>query len=352
MPTPHEPTRRKRRRPRLVDVSLATFLRALMVVALAWLWFRLWQWVLVFVLAAFLAVALDPLVQWLERRGLRRTFGALLTGLLLAAMIAGFIAAAGASIVEQTRTIGTEVMAFRDEMMRRVPPGLQQMASSSAPTSDSIRRFARAFAGGITGMVLALVLTVYLLSDGRRTCQWLIAFAPARHRPRVRATATEARQIVAAYIRGNLITSALCFVFTWIALTAMGVPAAFVLSLLAGVLDLVPVVGFIVSAAPAILLGLTVSPLVAIGVAAFYVLYNAVENYYIAPKVYGHELRLSDLAVIAAFLVGAELGGVLGAVVALPLAAMYPVVERLWLDRPGATDTADEHRRIAAKPEH
>ena len=73
----------------------------------------------------------------------------------------------------------------------------------------------------------------------------------------------------------------------------------------------------------------------ALAVAIFYAPHNVVENYYIQPKVYGRELRLSDLAVIAAFLVGAELGGVLGAVIALPLAAMYPAVERIWFDRPG-----------------
>ena len=104
----------------------------------------------------------------------------------------------------------------------------------------------------------------------------------------------------------------------------MQVPAALLLALLAGILDFVPVVGFFVSATPAILLGLTVSPMVALGVALFYAAYNLVENYYIQPKVYGHELQLSDLAVISAFLVGSTLGGVLGALVALPIAAVYP----------------------------
>ena len=77
-----------------------------------------------------------------------------------------------------------------------------------------------------------------------------------------------------------------------------------------------------------------------------------VENYYIQPKVYARELgELSDLAVIMALLVGGTLGGVLGALIALPVAAVYPSVERIWFDTPGDTDTADEHRRIQAQPE-
>jgi len=87
-------------------------------------------------------------------------------------------------------------------------------------------------------------------------------------------------------------------------------------------------------------------------VAGFFVVYNVVENYYIQPKVYGKAMALSDLAVIGAFLVGAELGGVLGALVALPLAATYPVVERVWFRDTARRDLPREHERIEAQPEH
>jgi predicted PurR-regulated permease PerM len=267
-------------------------------------------------------------------------------------VLATFIAASGASIAEQTRVLGNRIGEFRQEVMTRIPKEMQQAGSSMAPSGESLTRAARAFGGGIAGIAVALIVTVYLLLDGRRTYQWLVAFVPAPNRPRVHATAMCAREVIAAYVRGNVITSVLCAAITWIVLAALQVPAALVLALLAGILDFVPVVGFILSAAPAVLLAFVVSPVVALGVAIFYVLYNVVENYYIQPKVYGRELRLSDLAVIAAFLVGAELGGVLGAVIALPIAAMYPAVERIWFDRPETNDTADEHRRIQAQPEH
>ena len=85
---------------------------------------------------------------------------------------------------------------------------------------------------------------------------------------------------------------------------------------------------------------------------SFNAVYNAIENYYIAPKVYGNQMRLSSLAVILAFAVGAELGGVVGALVALPIAAMYPAIESLWLaDRLGP-GVARDHRRIEQSEEH
>src|SRR5918994_831935 len=96
-------------RSRVVDVSFATFLRALGALALVWVWWRLWQWMLVFVLAAFVAIALDPSVRWLETRGLRRSYGALLLAFALVLALAVFIGVSGASIAEQTRLLGDRV---------------------------------------------------------------------------------------------------------------------------------------------------------------------------------------------------------------------------------------------------
>jgi predicted PurR-regulated permease PerM len=132
----------------------------------------------------------------------------------------------------------------------------------------------------------------------------------------------------------------------------MNVPAALLLALLAGLSDFVPVVGFFLSAAPALVLGFAVSVPVGFAVAGFYVLYNAIETYYISPKVYGSRLQMSNLAVIGAFALGAELGGVVGALIALPLVAIYPVVEDMWLrDRLGP-DVVGDHRRIEQSEEH
>jgi predicted PurR-regulated permease PerM len=80
--------------------------------------------------------------------------------------------------------------------------------------------------------------------------------------------------------------------------------------------------------------------------------YNAVETYYISPKVYGNQLRLSSLAVILAFAIGAELGGVIGALVALPIAAMYPTIETIWLADRLAPEVTADHRRIEHTKEH
>jgi predicted PurR-regulated permease PerM len=333
-----------RRQHRTIDISMATFLRALVVLALLWAWLALWQWLLVAIVAIFLAIALDPAANWLGTHGLRRPYASPLLVLVLVATLIGFLTIAGASLADEARLVGGRIGEFVQQARSRLPANVESALATVQPSKESIVNMARTFAGGVVGLGLALVLTVYFLIDGRRTYEWAAAFVPPRMRKKVDETAEGASRVIAAYVRGNLITSTLCAVATWITLGALGVPAALLLALLAGILDLVPVIGFFLSAAPAVLLGFTVSATVGVSVIAFYLLYNLVENYYIQPKVYGRELRLSDLAVIASFLVGAELGGVLGALIALPVAATYPVVERIW--RAPREDVAESHERV------
>src|SRR5687767_13218878 len=95
----------KRRWSHRVDVSAATFLRGLGIVILVWLWLRLWQWVLVFMLAAFLAIALDPMVEWLEKHRLRRAYAAPLVVLTIALVLGLFFYASGTALAEEARLI-------------------------------------------------------------------------------------------------------------------------------------------------------------------------------------------------------------------------------------------------------
>jgi len=341
-----------RRRRQVVEISSGTFLRAVVAVALVWAWLRLWQWVMIAFIGVALAVATDPAVRWLERRGIRRGYAAPLLILGGTCGLLAFLVLSAASLRDDARVIETRFTEFYGSVVATLPPVLQEAVRSFAPTSDGFVAVGRTFVGGAAGLAVVLVLAVYFLLDGRRTYDWLVAYAPGRSRDKVHETAEGAAGAIAAYARGNLITSALSAAATWVVLLALDVPAALLLGVLAGVCNLLPVVGILLSAGPAILLALTVSPTAAVAVAGFFLLYNLLENYYIQPKVYGTMMELSNLAVIGAFLVGAELGGVLGALVALPLAATYPVVERVWFRDTARRDLPREHERIEAQPEH
>ena len=337
-----------------IDITGRSLVKAVIAVALVWAWMRLWRWVLLLVIAAFIAVGLDPIVKWLDARGVKRPYGSTLVVGTLAALLVAFTYIAGAELLEQGRMLGGRIDELHQELARRIPAGLlpQQQGDSQGLFAGYAERLGRAVVGGVFSIGVALVLTVYLLIDGRRTYEWLVAFAPPAARPRVRETAQAARDAIVGYVRGNIVTSVVAAVTAYVFLRVLGVPAAMLLALLTGLFDLIPVLGIFLTVVPMVLLALTVSTTAAIATVVFNAVYNAFENYYLAPKVYGNQMRLSSLAVILAFAAGAELGGVVGALIALPIAAVYPAIESIWLaDRLG-TEVARDHRRIEATDEH
>jgi predicted PurR-regulated permease PerM len=355
-PNPDRRSRIVTTEPYRIDISGRTIVKVLCAALVVWLWMRLWQWVLLLIVAAFLAVGLDPAVGWLEARGIRRAYGAVLTVLVLAGGILAFTYIAGAELADQGKVVVKRFAEVQQDIGDRIPPALKN-ALPKAEGADNrpvayLVRVGQSIVNAVVSISVAFILTIYLLVDGRRTYQWLVAFAPRSERPRVHRTALESRRAIRAYVVGNAITSGLAAVTAYVFLTILNVPAALLLALLTGLFDFIPVLGIILSAVPMFVLAMTVSTTAAVLTIVFNAAYNAIENYYISPKVYGREMRLSSLAVILAFAVGAEVAGIVGALIALPFAAMYPTIEHIWLAGRLGPEVPDAHRRIEQMPEH
>jgi predicted PurR-regulated permease PerM len=340
------------RRQVAVEVPWRTLFKLLGAVALVWMWIQLYQLIMLMVVAVLLAVALDPVVRRVQERGVSRGPAATLVGLALLLLLGGFVAVTWSSLSSQAGTLAHHLQDFEHSFSRRVPMGFRRAFGLDGNNSleSYIRTGGVALVRNLTKavivFVLAFILTLYLLIEGRRTLAWLMAFVPKGRRDKVNATLVESRRVVSAYVAGNLVTSLFALVFVLVVLSLLKVPAALLLAVLAGVCDFVPVLGFIVSSVPAVLLALTVAPTTAIIVACCYGAYHVLENYWIAPWVYGDKLRLSNVAVVLAFAVGAEVAGIVGALIALPLAAAYPTIEGIWLREELGDATVKEHRAI------
>ena len=311
--------------------------------ALVWLWLKTSELVLLMVLAVLLAVTLDPVVRRLEGRGLPRWGAATVVVFSVVGVLVLFAVFAATTLPAQGHLVANRMIEAERDLAARIPTTLREAVGSQNPgelvqtfIGPWMLRLVSGAASALLLVALALILTLYLLIEGRRTYQWVLAFIPVTHRLKVSQTAVEAQRVIFGYVAGNVATSIFALVFVLISLSLLHVPAALLLALLAGLCDFVPVLGFIASAIPAIVLGLAVSQVVALTVLFLYVAYHTLENYLIAPWVYGDRLRLSNVAVVLAFAVGAEVAGVAGALIALPVAAAYPAIERIWLrDRLG-----------------
>jgi predicted PurR-regulated permease PerM len=336
--------------------AVVRVLLALLVVLIA---IKLWLAFLLFLIAVLFAVTLDPAVRWLEDRGTSRTTGILALAFLTFALIGTAVVLVVPPLFTEVSLLVRDFEATRGRIDREFPsdsPILKSLVGQilALPDSPEVRAwFARPLVWGLmaveilSGGLVVLMSALYLLLDGKRTYTWLLSYVPRRHRRRMALTVAEVSEVVRSYVRGQFITSVLCGAYTFVLLSFLGIPAALPLAIAAALLDVVPILGTVVITLLCTLLALTVSPFSAIVVFAANLLYHLFENYVIAPRVYGRNLRLSTLSVMLALVVGGVLQGILGAVLVLPLVAAYPIIERIWLRKYLGADVVGDHAALA-----
>jgi predicted PurR-regulated permease PerM len=334
-----------------VVVPWRTIFKLLAAALLVWLWLKLVQVVLVLVVAVLLAVTLDPVVSRLQRR-MPRWAATLLVGFAIVVVVSGFLWMTWSSLSSQAAYVMSHFDQFQRDLTRKLP-GWMQTAIGGDNLEELESRlasyavgFAQSVVSAIVVTLLGFILMLYFLVEGEETRDWLMAFVPAQHRPRVRQTLVECERVIFAYVAGNIVTSLFATAVVGVSMALLKVPAALLLAVLAGVCDFVPVIGFITASVPAVLLGFAVSTNTGLLVALVFIAYHTAENYVIGPWAYGDRLKLSNVAVVVAFVVGAEVAGVIGALIALPVAAAYPAIERIWLREKLPDETVKEHRAI------
>jgi len=342
-----------------IHLPTRTVVKVLLTLLAVWAGLRLWPQFVLLLISLLVAVALYPAVTRLERRGFSRGMVVGVTTLLMCGVLALLITVVFTTLAEQLSKLVQDFPALRDRVDQRLPahyPTLKRIVREifALPSSPEVAaQLKRPLAlgtvalSGVVSMFFMLVVTIYLLLDGKRLYAWLIAYIPRVHRDRMAQTAEGVSEVIYAYVRGQAICSALFAVFTGIVLSVLRVPAVVPLAILAGLCDVIPVVGVILATVPAVLLALTVSPTIAGAVLVFYIGYHVVESYYLVPRIYGQRLRLSTLAVLLALLAGHTLQGLIGAVLVLPLVAAYPIIERIWLASYLAPEVVKDHSALA-----
>jgi predicted PurR-regulated permease PerM len=342
-----------------LDLPWLSIAKILTTLALVWVWLQVWPIVMVVLVSLVLAVALEPVVRCLEQRRCSRGLAVVIVGVVPLALAAALIVAAGAPIAGQAalvlervaslpETIATHMPGAAARAMRGGAGDPSQMMSAIASRAPAI---GSAILTAATMTLFAFILTLYLLADGHRTYEWVMAYVPRAHRAKADETIVGVTDAVFAYAAGNLLTSLFAGLFVLASVLVLRVPAPLMLALLAGVCDFVPIVGFFVALAPAVLLAFTVSPRTAVATVGLYLLCSAIESYVLAPRVYGHHLKLSRVAVLMALAIGAAVGGIIGALLALPTVAAYPIIERIWLRESLGKTVLAEHARLEREGE-
>jgi predicted PurR-regulated permease PerM len=344
--------------PERPQLRWATIFRILIAAALLWAAHELWTLLLICVFALLLAITAEPLVDWVERRGMSRGLAVVLLGASAVTLVALAMLFVAPPLAEQIQSLSRNLSAFSQRVVARVRPASPFLAGVLAevfqlPRSPQVATWLQkplvwgevaveALAGGVFGFTL----TLYLLYHGKRTYAWLLAYMPRRHRAKMAETIPEVSDVVLAYMRAQIVTTLLFTGFAFLVLTVFHVPAVIPLALLAGICDVIPLVGIVIATTPAVLLALTVSHVAAGAVLALYLLYATFEGYVLVPRLYGRHLRLSPLVVLIALAIGGRLQGIAGALLILPLVAAYPIIERIWLSDYLGEHVLDDHSAL------
>ncbi len=322
-----------------------------------------------FVLALFPAALLDSLTARLRATRLPNAVVALLILLLLLAVLAGAGTFITVALIDQMPQIVDSVVAGLDELERNIdwsalPGDIEGVSDLAAQAGAALANgaaltqglvAAEAIGSFITGLVLMLVVLFFFLKDGRRIWQAFLGFVPDRHQARVDVIAAQSFWTIGAFLRAQLLVALVDAVFIGLGLWALRVPLVLPLAVLVFVGGLFPIVGAFVSGSVAVVVALADrGPLIAVLVLGVVLLVQQIEGHVLEPYIQGRIISLHPLVIILAVAAGGILMGILGAFLAVPVAAVIArLIDNLRGRLPAAGPessarlTARRDRRIA-----
>jgi predicted PurR-regulated permease PerM len=304
------------------------------------------------IVALFLALGLEPVVASLERQGMARGAAVAVVFVGVIALFIGFVSAVAPTLVTQgtelTKAAPDLVNSFTNSALIRsldqkyglISSVTAQVQQRLANGQTVVQLFGGVFGAGaavVSGAFSAftvLVLTLYFTASLRSMTETAYRLVPASRRPRVQLLADEIMRRIGGYIAGQVAVASINGVFTFIGLTVLKLPYAAVLAITVALFGLIPLVGASLGAVIVVLVGLFHSWQYAVIILIYYVIYQQVENYAIAPRIMARTVSVPGAVAVVAALAGGALLGVVGALIAIPVAAgVLLIVQEVFVPR-------------------
>ncbi|HEV8309030.1 MAG TPA: AI-2E family transporter [Methylomirabilota bacterium] len=323
-----------------------TIVAVAVAILLVWVLFLLRDVLLLIYVSALLAIGFSPVVRLIERQRLlpigTRRFPRWLAILVVYLVILSALTGLGFVIVPPLVTQAREFTTQAPELLDRAQQYLVERGLLSQPLTwqEAIRQAPGkgpdavgtvigalwGFLGGIVGVLTIVILTFYFLIESESLFTTFVRLFPRHQRAQVGAVSLEISRKVSAWLGGQLLLGGVIGVTTALGLGVFGVPYVYVLAVIAAVGELIPIVGPVLAAIPGIAVALSLSWKLALGVALFYLIQQQLEANILVPKLMERQLGVNAVTVIVALLIGSALLGVIGAILAVPTAAIAQVL--------------------------
>lgn len=319
--------------PTRIEISHKTIIFAIAIGAAIWFVIQILPIIILLFISLILLSALHSPVDFLEKRRIPRFLAIVIIYILLLAFIVGIFTLIIPPFVSQTRNLIDRAPVILDQINRlfafyQIPTQdvLARFASEFGFFGANIFRLTAGFLSSLLGTLTLLVLTFYLLLEWPKIISLLSGAFAGRQEKRIRTLLKDIEQGLGAWVRGELVLMIAIGVLSYIGLLLLGVPYALSLAVLAGLLEIIAIIGPILAAIPAILSALLVSPILAVAVVALYFIIQQLENNLIVPNVMRKAVGVNPLITIIALMVGAKLAGILGAVLAVPFVVLVRII--------------------------
>jgi len=341
-----------------VNISTSTILKILILFLAVTFLYLIKEVVLIIFVAFVLSSAFDPWVDWLHQRKIPRGLGILIIYIILFAIISFavilIIPPISTEVSQMSENfplyyekIVTSFNAFRANFDnagdgQQFQNGLSSLSENLSGTISNVFDAVFGIFGGIISVFLVLVLTFYFTVNEEAMKSFIQSFTPSKIQPYLNSLHIRIQKKLGYWLRGQIILSLVIFALTFIGLTILHVPYALVLAFIAGILEIIPTIGPLLAAIPAVFFGFLQSPIMGLSVLILYVVIQELENHLIVPKIMSKSVGLNPLIVIISVLVGARIGGIFGALFAVPVVTAISVFLRDILEK-----KVEEEKKLA-----
>ena len=324
---------------KLINISWVAIIKVVIVILVFMFLYQIRDVIVIFIFALIVASAISPAVDLLEKIKIPRVFGAIVVYIIIIGLFAFLISLIVAPVVNDIKDLSSNLPEYLDNLSTQFK-SFQRAFSKYQSVIDQIQKFlvrleqllvaardnlfptiTKIF-GGIFSFVLALVISFYLSVQKRGVQRILGSISPFNHRDYILDIWERAQKKLGRWLQGQLFLGIIVGVLVYTGLYFLNIKYALLLAVLAGILEIFPYIGPVLAAIPAIIVGLLQAPIMGLWVLILYVVIQQLENYLIVPLVIGRVVGLNPIIIIMALLIGANLGGIPGMILAVPITAV------------------------------
>lgn len=328
-----------------LDISTGSIIKVILVLLAVWFLYFVRDIIAVIFVSIIIASALTPVVDKICKSKCPRVIAVIFIYLIILAILSATVYFVVPPLIIQIRqlaaTLPDYLKTFGNLIISIKNIGNAAWLNASQETLNSLSNFLGGFLqnifnttvgffNGAAALAVMFILTLYLVLDENGVKKFFVSMFPIKQKSRLIIVANKIGLKLGGWLRGQIILGIIVGIIVYAGLLIMKIPYALTLGILAGVLEIIPIIGPIISAIPAILIAFTMAPTTALMVTIFYIIVQELENKLLVPKVMQQTVGLNPISIIIIILVGAKLMGIIGMLLAVPVASVFYVILEEW----------------------